>query len=91
MANSILQNKKECFVCHTTRGLHRHHVLYGSRRHIAEEFGLTVFLCERHHTGKDGVHFDPDLDRDLKQYAQTSFIEEYGEELWWQRVGKSYL
>lgn len=88
---SILQQKKECFICHATRDLEKHHVLTGCRRQIAEELGLTVWLCHEHHTGRNGVHNNPDLMRDLKQYAEVSAKSEYGEELWWRRVGKSYL
>ena len=42
--NSVLQTKKECFFCKTTRNLHRHHVLYGSsNRKQAEKYGFTVY------------------------------------------------
>lgn len=90
--DSILQQKKECFVCHTTRDLEMHHVLPGTwRRKLSEEYGLKVWLCHEHHTGRTGVHADPNFMLELKQYAQTVFVGKYGSELWMQRFGKNYL
>ena len=72
--NSVLQTKKECFFCKTTRNLHRHHVLYGSsNRKQAEKYGFTVYLCLNHHTnGGEAVHRNPNgpLDRYLKELAE---------------------
>lgn len=91
MAESIIQKTKECFVCKTTQNLERHHVLTGCRRQIAEELGLTVWLCHEHHTGIQGVHFNKDFMLELKQLAQTIAMEEYGDKVWYERVGKNYL
>ena len=89
--DSILQKKKECFVCKTTRDLESHHVLGGPRRRISEEYGLKVWLCHEHHTGRTGVHADANFSRELKEFAQTVFVGKYGTELWMQRFGKNYL
>ena len=76
---SVLQTKKECFLCGTTIGLHDHHIFYGTaNRKKAEKYGLKAFLCQEHHTGGSGVHFNKDLDVELKKLAQKYFEEHYG-------------
>ena len=59
MANSIMQIRKECYICRlkynvmTTTGLEEHHVLNGPLRKKAEYYGLKVWLCHRHHKVAD--------------------------------------
>lgn len=75
--NSIIQQKRECYICHTTIGLERHHCIHGTanRKH-SEEYGLTVWLCHRHH--RQLHDWDVALDRYLCQTAQKVFEERYG-------------
>lgn len=40
---SIIQKEKQCLVCHTTKGLHRHHVYHGPLRSVSEKNGFTVY------------------------------------------------
>lgn len=76
---SVIQIEKRCFVCGTTLNLHDHHIFYGTaNRKMAEKFGLKVFLCQEHHTGSHGVHFNKALDEGLKMLAQSKFEELYG-------------
>lgn len=76
---SVMQAKKQCFVCATTLNLHEHHVWHGTaNRKKAEEYGLKVYLCQEHHTGSHGVHFNKALDEGLKMLAQSKFEELYG-------------
>ena len=94
--NSVLQTKKECFFCKTTKNLHRHHVLYGSSNRIqAEKYGFTVYLCLDHHTnGGDAVHRNPNgpLDRYLKGLAQKYWEENNGtREEFIKTFGRNYL
>lgn len=89
---TILQEKKECFVCRTTQDLQLHHVLYGtSNRKQADKYGLTVWLCLRHHTGDRGVHFDKRLDLKLKEMAQAKFEETHTREEFIKIFGRNYL
>ena len=76
---SVIQIEKRCFVCGTTLNLHDHHIFYGTaNRKMAEKFGLKVFLCQEHHTGSHGVHFNKALDEGLKILSQSKFEELYG-------------
>lgn len=72
---SIIQNKKECYVCHTTFDIHDHHIFEGTgRRKQSEKYGLKVYLCAYHHNMSDeGVHFNKKLDLKLKKIAQRKF------------------
>lgn len=87
---SVLQNERECMICGTTTGLHRHHCLHGtSNRKNAEKYGLWVFLCARHHAE---VHAHSALDRKFKQLAQRHFEENYGTRKDFIRIfGKSWI
>ena len=90
---SIIQSKKECYVCKTTFNLQDHHIIYGtSNRKQSEKYGLKVWLCQEHHTGSTGVHFNKPLDSNLKKLAQEHFEAKYGTREHFRTVfGKSYL
>ena len=90
---SNIQTQKECFVCGTTFNLHDHHIFFGtSNRKQSEKYGMKVWLCQEHHTGSRGVHFNKDLDLYLKKLAQKRFEALYGANTSFRQVfGKSYL
>lgn len=88
---SIIQTNKECWVCGSPY-VELHHVIYGTaKRRLSDKYGLTVYLCHKHHTGKEGVHFNPVLDKTLKQLAQKKFEEIYSRETFMNVFKKSYL
>lgn len=93
MAKSILQTEKECFVCKTTSNLQEHHVFYGTaNRKQSEKYGMKVWLCQPHHTGTKGVHFDKELDEKLKQFAQEQFEKEVASRHDFRKIfGRNYL
>lgn len=91
---SILQQDKECLICSTTLDLHKHHVFYGTaNRKKSEQYGMTVWLCGRHHNmSTDGIHFVRELDIAVKREAQKVFEREIGtREFFIQEFGKNYL
>ena len=89
---SIIQKEKQCLVCHTTVGLHKHHVYYGPLRQISEKNGLTVWLCGRHHNLSDhGVHFDRELDMEIKILGQRAFEKDHSREDFIKLIGRNYL
>lgn len=91
--DSVLQDEKKCWFCHTTYGLESHHCLHGTaNRKIAEKYGLKVWLCNHHHTGQAGVHKHKEFDLVLEQLAQTYYEEHYGtREDFIKEFGKNYL
>lgn len=93
---SIIQTEKKCYVCETTYNLHSHHCMHGTaNRKLADQDGLTVYLCYEHHEGNNGVHNKNghELDLELKQLAQKRWMEYYDktEDDFRQRYGRSYL
>ena len=72
---SIVSNERQCWVCGTTYGLHKHHIYEGTaNRKQSEKWGCWVYLCGRHHNlSNEGVHFNKDLDISLKEYTQRRF------------------
>lgn len=98
---SIMQPKsdKRCYLCmllendyRTHTYLEEHHVLYGSRKRISDEYGLRVNLCRRHHRQDgDALHDNSEISLLLKQKAQQAFIEHYPALDWMEIVGKNYL
>lgn len=95
MSKSIIQNKKECYVCGSKLNLHLHHIIFGKNRKKADEDGLTVYLCWEHHEGTNGVHGKKGapLDRTLKEIAETKWIVKNGKtkEEFIKRYHKNYL
>lgn len=91
---SIIQGKKECYVCGAKARLQNHHCIYGTaNRKLSEKYGLKVWLCLEHHTGGSGaVHFNKSLDLHIKQEAQKAFEKHHGNRNKFIRIfGKNYL
>ena len=94
MTESIIQKDKMCVVCGRTEDLERHHVMFGNpRRRLAEEDGLVVWLCAKHHRGADGVHGIRGhlLDIYLKTLAQSVYEKTHTRDEWMARYRRNYL
>lgn len=91
--DSILQDKKECYVCKTTQNLHCHHIYGGvANRKISEKNGFKVWLCAKHHNmSNEGVHFNKQLDLHLKRTCQEKFEETHSRAEFRQLIGKNFL
>lgn len=92
MSKSIMQDKKECYICGSRMDLERHHVISGTaNRKLSEKYGLWVYLCHRCHTGDGGAQYEKELNLRLKRDAQEAFENTY-EGLSFRAIfGKSYL
>ncbi len=90
---SIIQKRKECFKCYAKNDLHSHHIFGGTaNRKSSEKYGLKVWLCGLHHNlSNDGVHFDKELDAELKKIGQAKFEETHSREEFMQIFGRNYL
>ncbi len=88
MAKSIMQNRKECYLCRkeaerigyygdlTEHGLHKHHCIFGKgNRPLAEHYGLWVYVCEaKHHEhGPESPHENRRIRYELAADAQREF------------------
>lgn len=78
----------KCYICKKYGVTETHHMLHGSRRKMADKYGLTVKLCPTCHRllHDTGLH-----DLDLEQEAQRRFEKEYGHEKFMEVFGKNYL
>ena len=91
---SIIQDKKQCYVCGAEYNIHTHEVYFGKNRNNSIEDGCCVYLCGRHHNqSNDGVHFNHDLDLKLKQDFEKKWLEIYNKTIedFIKRYGKNYL
>lgn len=93
MSKSIMQSEKECYITHSTTGLHKHHIYGGANRNKSEKWGCWVYLRhEWHNTSNLGVHCgNTALDLELKQLCQMQFEKIYGHEKFMQEFGRNYL
>ncbi len=92
MADSILQDRKECYITHDTEGLHKHHIMRGSRRKAAEKWGCWIWLrADWHNMAAYGVHNNPRLEEQLRQICQMRFEELHWHDKWMEVFGKNYL
>ena len=92
MRDSVLIDDQEhCIICGREQ-VQRHHIFFGSaNRRLADQDGYWVPLCQRHHTGRDGVHFNRELDLTLKRSAQEHYERTHTREQFIERYGRSYI
>lgn len=66
---------------------------FGKNRKNSDKHGFTVWLCEQHHRGTDGVHGKEGAyyDNKLKQECQAKFEETHSREEFMKIIGKNYL
>lgn len=95
MAKSIIQDKKICYICGSQNWLEEHHIFNGNpNRKLSEKHGLKVWLCHYcHNEPPNGVHFNAELNRQLKAEAQQVAMLYYGWDVeTFRRIfGKNYL
>ena len=89
MKGSIIQDSKECFVTGSTQNLDKHHCLSGSRRKMADKYGLWVWL--RHDVHMSLHSGDSVLAYSLKRLAQRKFEEHHSRKRFVEIFGKNYL
>lgn len=92
---SLYGNDRECFICRSPY-VEQHHIYPSSRRPISDREGCTVWLCYEHHQGRNGVHFDRQLDlffrRDCqRRWEQREGIDEPDHETFIGVFGCNYL
>ena len=91
-ASVIFENMGQCLVC-CSPYIQVHHIFYGTaNRKLSDKYGYVAPLCQEHHTGDHGVHFNKPLDIHLKRMAQLHFEVMHGSREDFIRVfGKNYL
>lgn len=95
MSRSIIQERKECFICRAlsdgigevkSEGLERHHIMFGyssKDRDYSEHFGLWVWLCHEHHReGELSPHKSKRTNIALRKVAQAAFEQKHSHEEW---------
>lgn len=89
----VQEDMTKCFVCGATQNLHTHEIFFGTaNREKSIEWGCYLKLCGRHHNQSNaGVHFNKQLDINLKQHAQRKFEELYGHDKFMEVFHKNYL
>ena len=92
MAKSILQEEKCCWFCKTTYNLHEHHIYFGPNRKISEMHGFKAWVCAREHNmSKNSVHFNREMDLELKRACQAKFEQAHTREEFIRLIGRNYL
>ena len=80
-----------CYICNAPYA-QTHEVYYGTgKRQLSIEYGMQCKLCERHHTGTEGIHKDPYFDFKVKQLYQKRFEEKYSRKEFVKVFGRNYL
>lgn len=94
-----IQKNKECYLCRkyfdicNDRGLHLHHVYEGwGNRRKSTEMNAVIWLCPEHHNMSDyGIHFNKDVDLEVKQEVQRWYEEDHSREEFMELIGRNYL
>ena len=91
MKSIIQEDTNYCYVC-GRYGTEIHHIFFGtSNRKMSDKYGCVVGLCYEHHRGNRGVHFNRELDLELKCTAQRVFEHHYPNENFSAIFGRNYL
>lgn len=88
----VVVDMEHCIICGSPY-IQIHHCFFGNpNRKNSDKYGLVVPLCQEHHTGRNGVHFDRQLDLYIKGIAQNAFEEKVGSRLEFMKIfGRSWL
>ena len=82
---------EHCLLCGKPRE-HLHEIIYGKNRINSIKHNFVIPLCANHHTGKDGIHFNKDLDLYYKRLCQIYFENNIGNRIEFIKIfGRSYL
>lgn len=91
---SLLSNERECYRCHTTLNLHKHHIYAGGLRGKSDRYGCWVYLCQDCHIGSRGVHSTKNgmiYWNQLKEECQKAFEEKYGHEKFMEEFQRNWI
>jgi hypothetical protein len=74
--DSILQDRKVCFLSGAEDNLECHHIFFGKKdRKISDENGFWIWLTPTYHRGNYSPHHNKELDDQLKMLCQKKFEE----------------
>ena len=83
----ITDNMDYCIVCGKPKQ-EIHHCIFGSRRKLADEDGLTIPLCSFCHKVMHNKGF---MWKYYQKIAQKAFESLWGHDAWMERYKKNYL
>lgn len=84
-------NLDKCYLCCNPRE-HLHEIIYGKNRINSIKYNFVLPLCSNHHTGRNGIHFNKELDLHYKQLCQKFFEDNIGNREDFIKIfGRSYL
>jgi hypothetical protein len=78
----------KCEICHVREATDTHEVFGGCRRKKSIQYGLQMRVCRQCHTEYQN---DYEFMLPYKQKYQQMFIDQYGWDLWWKEMGKSWI
>lgn len=89
---SILSNDKECYICHDTRNLEKHHIFGAYNRNNSEKEGCWIWLCPFCHRSQPaGIHHYKELREEIQDECQRKWEELNGNTADFRAIfGKSY-
>lgn len=90
-ASVFTDDLEHCILCGKPRE-HLHEIIYGKNRINSIKHNFVIPLCANHHTGKDGIHFNKDLDLYYKRLCQIYFENNIGNRIEFIKIfRKNYL
>lgn len=92
MESLITDNMQECYICGKPREC-IHHIFGGTaNRKLSDKYKLVIPLCNEHHNmSNDSVHFNKEMDLNIKKTGQKKFEEKHSHEEFMKIFGRNWL
>ncbi len=91
---SIMQDKKECYLTCRTDNLHKHHIFFGTaNRKVSEDNGFWIWLTGEWHNqdSRKDIHSNMQLDLRVRMQCQRKYEETHSRQEFRKLIGKNYL
>lgn len=88
--NPVPTDQDRCIECGKPYA-QTHEIYGGKNRQASIKYKMQVKLCQEHHTGNNGIHFNKSFRTRIQQEFQRKFEEKFNRQIFMKIFNKNYL